>query len=233
MATTPRVISDLAGTALTKLGVAIGSARIYLKAISGGFAVRNATDGADAALTASQIKISGDSFEINSDAAGSSADWKVTIQRAAAGMTAAYTLTLPIDDGTPSQVLQTDGSGVLSWVTPASGVSNMVETDSTALAFGTSSPVTMFTTPASSKLTRVRVYVDTAFDGTAPTLSIGISGVTSKYGSTGQVDLKTIGVYEWDPGVTVVGGENLIATYAADSSTVGAARIEVDYVVPS
>ncbi len=30
-----------------------------------------------------------------------------------------YNLTLPIDDGTASQVLQTDGAGVLSWVTPA------------------------------------------------------------------------------------------------------------------
>lgn len=30
-----------------------------------------------------------------------------------------YTLTLPTTDGTPSQVLTTDGSGVLSWTTPA------------------------------------------------------------------------------------------------------------------
>ncbi|MEK6554541.1 MAG: hypothetical protein AABZ31_04825, partial [Bdellovibrionota bacterium] len=30
-----------------------------------------------------------------------------------------YALTLPNDDGTPNQVLQTDGSGSLSWVTPA------------------------------------------------------------------------------------------------------------------
>jgi trimeric autotransporter adhesin len=36
-------------------------------------------------------------------------------------LTANYNLTLPIDDGTPNQVLQTDGSGVLTWVTPAAG----------------------------------------------------------------------------------------------------------------
>lgn len=41
----------------------------------------------------------------------------VTIQVAAAAGT--YTLTLPTDDGTPSQFLQTDGSGVLTWATPA------------------------------------------------------------------------------------------------------------------
>lgn len=33
-----------------------------------------------------------------------------------------FTLTLPVDDGTANQVLQTDGSGVLSWVTPSSGI---------------------------------------------------------------------------------------------------------------
>jgi hypothetical protein len=31
-----------------------------------------------------------------------------------------YSLTLPVDDGTANQVLKTDGSGVLSWVTPSS-----------------------------------------------------------------------------------------------------------------
>ena len=32
-----------------------------------------------------------------------------------------YTLILPADDGTPNQVLETDGSGNLSWVTPSAG----------------------------------------------------------------------------------------------------------------
>lgn len=37
--------------------------------------------------------------------------------RAPATITTNYTLTLPTDDGTPSQVLQTDGSGNLTWAT--------------------------------------------------------------------------------------------------------------------
>jgi hypothetical protein len=36
-----------------------------------------------------------------------------------------YTLTLPTDDGTANQVLTTDGSGVLSWTTPATSVSTI------------------------------------------------------------------------------------------------------------
>lgn len=38
----------------------------------------------------------------------------ITLQ-APASIAASYTLTLPVDDGTPNQVLTTDGSGVLSW----------------------------------------------------------------------------------------------------------------------
>jgi hypothetical protein len=47
----------------------------------------------------------------------------VTIQTAAAAGT--YTLTLPTDDGTPNQLLQTNGSGVLTWAT-VSGTGDVV-----------------------------------------------------------------------------------------------------------
>jgi hypothetical protein len=39
--------------------------------------------------------------------------------RSPAACSTAYTLTLPADDGTANQVLVTDGSGILSWATPA------------------------------------------------------------------------------------------------------------------
>jgi hypothetical protein len=41
--------------------------------------------------------------------------------QAPATIAASYTLTLPVDDGTAGQALVTDGSGVLSWSTAASG----------------------------------------------------------------------------------------------------------------
>jgi hypothetical protein len=46
---------------------------------------------------------------------------KITI-KAPATLSGDYTLTLPTDDGGANQVLQTDGSGVLSWTTVASTV---------------------------------------------------------------------------------------------------------------
>lgn len=48
-----------------------------------------------------------------------SSSGKVTLQTAATAGT--YSLTLPTDDGNANEVLQTDGSGVLSWVAQVSG----------------------------------------------------------------------------------------------------------------
>lgn len=230
----PRTIADLAGTALSKFGIGFKTARIYLKAITGGIAVRNTADSADAELTASKLMASGDSIQLNSDAAGSAADWKYNVNRPASGMAADVDFTLPPDEGSPGQVLQTDGSGNTSWQTAATSATNIVQTDDTALAFGDSSPVPMFTKPAGAKVKEIRVYVDTPFNGTNPTLSIGITGTVSKYMGTGDVDLTTAGIYTVTPDVDVVGGtEALIATYSAGSSSAGAARIETDYVVPN
>lgn len=47
-------------------------------------------------------------------------------------LAASYSLTLPADDGASGQVLQTNGSGVLSWATPAAGISKAADTWETA-----------------------------------------------------------------------------------------------------
>lgn len=43
-----------------------------------------------------------------------------------------YTLTLPVDDGDSGQVMQSDGSGVLSWVTPSAGGGGLTYENKTA-----------------------------------------------------------------------------------------------------
>jgi hypothetical protein len=226
----PLFLSDLAGTLLTKFK--IGS--FNLKSISGGLAVRNAGDSADAELTASKVKISGPDLVMNSDAAESAADWSFTFSVPASGMTANLQLFAPVADGSTGQALFTDGSGHLYFDTIPGGVTNMEQVDDTTLAFGDSSPVSMFTKPAGAKMTCVVVYVDTAFNGTAPTLSIGITGTLSKYVATTEIDLKTAGTYIIYPDADVaVGSEAIIGTYNADSSSAGAARIEMFYAVPN
>ncbi len=53
---------------------------------------------------------------------GGGANYVTLKAPADADLTTDYSLTLPVDDGTSGQVLRTDGSGVLSWVTPTAGV---------------------------------------------------------------------------------------------------------------
>ena len=226
------LFSDLIGTtkAFFKIG---GTAGVRLKNSAGDLLVRNTGDSADAAVTASKVNVSGDVVDINSDAAGAGADWKYTIQRPTSGMTAAVTLTLPVDDGTASQVLSTDGNGNLSWV--AAGDTALADKmDTTSLAFGTASPVAMFTTGAADIIDRIEVVIDTAFDGT-PTMSVGVAGTTSKYMGTTDVDLTAIAatVFEVHPGLPAGGAESLIITYSAGGASVGAARIIVHYGTPA
>jgi hypothetical protein len=225
-----RWISDLVGTAMSYLK--IGFAGVRLKNSSGNLLVRNSGDSADAQVTTSQLNNSGDLVVINSDAASTGADWKLNLRRATSGMTGDVDFKFPPDDGTANYVLQTDGSGNTSWVS-AGSTSNLTHVDTTSLAFGSTSPVTMFTLPANAVITNIQVLVDTAFDGSA-TMSVGVSGTTSKYVSSTQVDLTTTGVYEINPGLTADAGTNaLIITYSATSPSVGAARVLVEYSIPS
>lgn len=225
------IYQDLLGTlrATFKLG---GTTGVVLKNSAGNLLIRNTGDSADAAVTTSKLNMSGDALDINSDAAAAGADWKYTLQRPAAGMTAAVVLTLPPDDGSPSQVLQTDGSGNLTWVS-AGSTANAEKMDTTNLAFGTASPLSLFSTAAADILSKVQVVIDTPFNG-APSLSVGISGTTSKYMSTTDVDLTAAAgtVFEVHPGLPAAGVEALIATYTAGGASAGAARILVTRVSP-
>lgn len=207
----------LRGTVRTIFQIGIGGPN--LKNNSGVLEAKNAADSAYANFYARDVQLNdGDTNRIAIKAPALGANWD---------------LTLPADDGSPSQVLQTDGSGVTTWATVAGGTDKPT-VDTTSLAFGTASPLTMFTLPANAVISRVTIVVDTAFNGTAPSVSIGVSGTTSKYMSATDVDLKTAGVYEVDPGLTADGTTNaLIATYSADSSSAGAARILVEYAIPS
>lgn len=222
---------DLLGT--LKDHIRLGLSGVRLKNSSGNLLVRNNGDSADAEATMSKLNVSGDIVDINSDAAGSGADWKYTIQRPSSGMAGAVTLTLPVDDGSPNQVLSTDGSGVLSWVN-AGNTDACIKQDTTNLAFGSGAVVSMFSTAAGDVISKVKVIIDTAFDGT-PTVSIGISGSASKYMASTEVDLTAAAgtVFEVDPGLAAQGAEAIEAAYAAGGATVGAARMVVEYAIPA
>lgn len=214
------LISKLFGTSLNAFQIGITSTAIFLKNVSGKLALRNKADSAYINAQVNGIEIF--------DSGGTN---KITITQGT--LAGDITLVLPTDDGTAGQVLQTDGAGVTTWAS-AGTTGDLVHVNSTTLAFGDGTPVALFTLPANAVIHKVKVIVDTAFNGTAPTVSIGIAGTVSKYVGTSDVDLKTANIYEVDPGVVAAGGtEALIVTYAADSSSAGSARIEVYYSNPA
>lgn len=211
----------------------LGFLGTMLKNNSGNLVVRNAGDSADAEITVSKANISGNVIDINSDAAGSGADWRLTLQRPASGMTGHVTLTLPVDDGTPNQVLQTDGNGVLSWAS-AGSTNHLVATDTTSLAFGSASTVVAFTLPVNAVVDKVEVIVDTAFNGT-PSLSVGYNGGSaSEYVASSDVLLTTAGRYTIPyEGAAVGVTRGIELSYSAGGASAGAARVIVHYSVPA
>lgn len=220
----------LNGTTASKFQLEAAAAGVQLKNLSGNLNVRNAADLADATVTAAEFLASGDTgLVINSNSAGSGADWKISVARPTSGMTADWTLTLPTSAGSPNQVLQTNGSGATTWVDAASGATDI--TDTTSFAFGSASTISMFTLPANAIILSMAVIVDTAFDGT-PTASIGIAGNASKYMGAGDMNLGIAAGWNVWPNLPSVGTtEALEIAYSAGSSTVGAARVIVNYSI--
>ena len=220
---------DLKGT--SNVSLQIEKSGVVLKNVTGNVVVRNAGDTVDAEATASRLNASGNDVVINSDAAGAGADWKQTILRPVAGMTADVTFGLPALAGTVGQVLTVVSATENAYQTLPSTAS-AIKMDTTSFAFGTASPIALFSTGAGDILDKIVLYVDTAFDGTA-NVTVGVAGNTAKYSSTAQVDLLTAGRYEVSPVQGAQGIEALIATYVAGGATVGAARIVVHYGTPS
>jgi hypothetical protein len=232
------LFADLFGTSKSTFQVEIGG--VKLENSAGALVVK---DGASAVsdITVKKLFVQGDVIEINSDAAESSADRKYTIQRPAAGMSGAVTLTLPPNDGSPGQVMTTDGSGVLTFETPSSATP-LLTCDTTTLNWNSAAEVSMFNLPVGAIVDRVKVVIDTSFDGTTPaTMSVGTTGAgAAKYMASTQVNLKGTAkdVYESNPGELPVSAspEALVITFAAatgGSPSAGIARAMVFYVIPS
>lgn len=225
---------DLLGTTTDLLRVGIGATAVGIKQVAGKLRVRNKADTVDAPVVGSIIAASGDFLELNEDAAGAAADWKYTLARPAAGMTAARTITFPAEAPTAGFGLVTDAAGNLSYQVLAAGNDKAV-TDTTTLAFGSASPLALFTLPATAVIHNLAVVIDIAFNGT-PSLSVGVGATVSKYLGATQVDLLQAAttVFEVQPGLPTAGvAEALIATYAAGGATAGSARILITYSIPS
>lgn len=213
------VWSKLIGTQTGKF--ILGLTGVSLKNNAGALDVKNNADSAYAPVKAENVTVF-----------NNTAGFGNTIQTGAT-QAADYVYTLPLDDGSASQVLSTDGAGVLSWVS-AGSTAALWSCDTTSIAFGSAATVTMFTLPANAVIDRVSVIVDTIFDGT-PTLSVGVNGGSaSKYVGSGDNLLTVADRYDVPNQQDAVGStEDLEIYYAAGGATVGSGRVLVTYCVPA
>lgn len=221
------IFDDLRGTINNLFRV--GFTGVNLKSTAGSLAIRNTADSADAPIVASKLSNTGNTLDIGTTNV-------LTVSRNAA-QSGSLTVIYPSAKATDGQVLaQKAGTtaGVIEFeFVSVGGSADKYTGDTTSLAFGSASPVTMFNLPANAVISHIVIYVDTVFNGT-PSLSIGIAGTPSKYVPSNMIDLSTLGLTRYYPELPPsASAEALIATYAANGATAGAARIIVSYVVPS
>jgi len=197
----------------------LGFLGVRLKNSSGNLHVRNNGDTGFADVQAKDVIVS-----------NNSTTYDVTVTTSGS-QTADYTLTLPVDTGSTGQVLATDGSGVLSWVS-AADTSSSWKVETTSVNFGSGGTISAFTLPANAIIDKVMVIVDTAFDGT-PTLSVGDSGNNSKFMGSGDNLLTLADRFDVFTDVPAVGTSTAVEIYySAGGATVGSARVLATYAVP-
>lgn len=224
--------TDLLGT--TKNYFRIGRTGPRLKDVSGNLVVRNASDTADADLTAAAVHVSGDSIELNSDAAGTGTDRKLVLQRNAASG-GDLTIIFPAGKATDGYFMRQKAgtpAGVLEFefVAPSAS-SSQITSDTTSLAFGSGATVPLLTLSSTAVIDKIQIINDVPFNGT-PSASIGIAGSTSKYVAASDIDLAAPAgtVTEIHPGLPAPGApENLIISFVSGDATAGAARVLVYY----
>lgn len=223
------MFSDLLGTLRGSFRIGLGGVR--LKNSSGNLQVRNSADSADAELTTAKINVTGADAVLDSDGNA------LTLSRNAA-QSGGLQVILPAAKATDGQVLAQKagtGAGIIEFeFVDAGATASSGKIDTTSIAFGSSSPVAMFTTGAGDIIEKIQVVIDTPFDGT-PSMSVGIAGTVSKYLAATDVDLTAASgmVFEVHPGLDAQGIEDLIATYSAGGATVGSARILVTFATPA
>ena len=119
---------------------------------------------------------------------------------------------------------------------PGTNTPNTVLSKTITIGYGDTSPIAVFDLPATALVLDTRLILITPFDGTAPTLEVGISGNTSKFMGSDENDLlgSAGDLYTASKGlVGDVSLESVIATLNSDSSTAGSAILVILYIIPS
>ena len=182
MAVTDQILPRLRRTMQTIFRIGT----VQVKDNSGTIEARNAGDTAYIDQGVNRIVVHGDNAT------------NAVILDAPAALGASVTFTLPATDGSTGQLLQTNGSGVLSFVDVASNA-NLVQIEAFSDA-DNGTPVTVFTPPANSRVLEVNVHLAVAAGSTGASLTIGDNGGdAARYFDTTDIDMQTTGTYTVRP----------------------------------
>ena len=85
--------------------------------------------------------------------------------------------------------------------------------------------------PDGAKIKSAVVKINTPFNGTAPTLKLGVTGALDAVATEAEIDMAAAGTYDIDCFKKVTGATQAIATRGpeVDNSTAGAADIEIKF----
>ena len=196
----------------------IGGANGFrLKNNTGVAQIRNADDSNFESIESTSIKLHGTNVSN-------------TVVLTAPTLSSTIIFTLPDNVGTDGQLLSTDGSGLLSFVSFNVDSKRVIamEFDET-----TSSPYTIFTPPAQSVIYEVEVEVVTAAPAGTPTISVGIVGDEERDHPSADNDLNEVAIFKVFPNTKLGPGPSpMIATISPSSQTFEGI-IRITYGVPS
>ena len=100
-----------------------------------------------------------------------------------------------------------------------------------SFAYNTSSPINIGSAvPAGATVIGWMVQVDTLFDGTTPTLSIGDAGDDDSIATTAQIDLESTGLNTGDSWAEYISSTQVIGTLTVSGASQGAGKILIKYV---
>ena len=122
-------------------------------------------------------------------------------------------------------------SGHLTLIGTADSAVTDAGTLTTTIVHTTGASVVIGNVSQNKKVQTVTVDVTTAFDGSAPTLTIGDAGDNDRLMTNDYIDLKDVATYEVTPNYTYTNAADtdVLAYFNADSSSTGTAVVTISY----
>lgn len=112
-------------------------------------------------------------------------------------------------------------------------ISEVVKSQRANLVFNTVSPLNIGNiVPIGARIHRIIIDVTQAFDGvTESTLTVGDAGDASRFATSADIDLHTIGTYICETYYNYAAATQITGTYTQDGATVGIATLEAVYSI--